>query len=261
MIHLPHLADLSGRAEALHHRQTPHVVVTVVRTHGPTAARLGSRALVLADGTLDTGFLGGGCVRSAVSRSARRALDEGRPHLLCLRPPDTLPANGAPDEPGRVYARNGCPSGAEIDMFIEPVLPRPSLLVCGDGPVARAVLDGARMLEVVPQGLSLPSTDSDALLGRTNPFDMVVLATQGNGDRAALTAAVSGAAEYIGFVASRRKFETLRAKLESDGIAAGALDRVRAPCGLDIGAENAEEIALSILAELVRYHRRPKDRP
>ncbi len=250
------LADLRATGKAF-------AVATVVRTLEATSAKPGAKALVAADGTIHAGWVGGGCVRGAIGRAAREAVEDGQTRFVSLRPEEVLEAEGvAPGEErsGVKFARNGCPSKGSMDIFIEPVLPQPVLRVCGSGPVALALAQlgkgfdfdlrlAAPGLETAPEGVA--HVETFAFDTQSDADRYVVIATQGKGDEAALRAALNAGGDYIAFVGSRRKFATLRARLEADGVATGALDAVRAPAGLDIKAITPDEIALSILAEIV----------
>lgn len=247
-------------------------VATVVRTLEATSAKPGAKALVSADGEILAGWVGGGCIRGAIGRAAREAVADGETRFLSLRPEEILEAEGvAPGEEraGVRFARNGCPSKGSMDVFVEPVLPRPVLQICGAGPVARALVTlGAGFdfdLALAAPGLSAEEAPQGVRLSDGYAFDtgadaarFLVIATQGKGDEAALRAALAAGGRYIAFVGSRRKFATLRARLEADGIAPSLLDRVKAPAGLDIKAITPEEIALSILAEIVAARRSPQ---
>ena len=237
---------IDDRARALREAGTPFALATVVRTLDATAAKAGAKALLSAEGELMEGFVGGGCVRAALARAARNAVARGDPVLVALRPDDRLAAEGAaPCEvrDGMVYERNGCASKGSMDVFVEPFVPVPDLVVLGEGPVAGALRRLARGLDVCL---------SEAL---TAAPSYVVVATQGRGDAAALEAALAAGPAYLGFVGSRRKAAALRARLAERGVSDDALAAIRAPAGLDIGAATAEEIALSILAEIVQLRR------
>ncbi len=247
---------------------TPHAVATVVRTLAATSAKPGAKALVLADGTIAEGWVGGGCARGAVAKAALAALTSGQPQYVSLRPEELLEAEGVAageEREGIRFARNGCPSKGSMDIFVEPVLPRPNLVIFGAGPVALALADLSGRFDfhrtlaapgIDPGLVPVEATqDGFALDTGGEAARFVVVATQGKGDEAALRAALAGGAEFIAFVGSRRKFATLRARLEADGIAPDALSRVAAPAGLDIHAITPEEIALSILAQIVRQRR------
>lgn len=259
---------LTREAARLRATGAPFAMATVVRTMAATAARPGARALIDAEGRIVAGFLGGGCVRGAVVRAARACIASGAPQLLSIRPEDLLAeADIAPGEirDGVLYARNGCPSRGALDIFVEPVLPRPRLLICGDGPVALALAELSRSFEFerwlcLPEGGDgppevpvIPGFNADHP-GWHAP-DFVVIATQGKGDRDALRRALAAGARHVSFVASRRKFDTLAGQLQAEGVEPRALARVQAPAGIDIHAITPEEIALSILAELVRARR------
>lgn len=247
----------------LQRRDTPHAIALITRVQGASAARTAARAVIAADGTVASGFLGGGCVTGAVRRAADEALRSGQPVMVALRPAAALEAAGVkPGEArdGWLYARNGCPSEGHVDIFVEPVLPAPALVVLGSGPVAQAILRlaeamGARVTHAAPGKPGCEGFDWGEPLQAATRRDAVVVATQGSGDRDALRAALATQASYIGFVASRRKAEKLAERLAVDGIPQDVLTRIRAPAGLDLGARTPEEIALSILAELTALRR------
>jgi xanthine dehydrogenase accessory factor len=177
--------------------------------------------------------------------------------------PNAVPGQivaGAEEQP------SGCPSGGTTELFVEPILPRPSLIVLGASPCAQAVArlgvgagyavtlsaaaqDQARLEAsgLLPEVCFLP----DFQVCRAAPGAAVVVATQGKGDAAALKAALRLDSGYCAFVGSRRKADRLTESLQDDATLRPALDRLRSPAGLDIGARTPEEIALSILAELV----------
>ncbi|WP_297768736.1 XdhC family protein [uncultured Roseovarius sp.] len=227
----------------------PYAIATVIRTVGATAAKPGARALVLADGTISEGWIGGGCVRSAISRAARDAIAEATPRLISIQPEDALREHGlSPGQTheGREIARNGCPSKGAMEVFVEPVLPRPELVILGASPVALALATLAQPFEfdiTTPESGPLPAPTSAR---------MIVIATQGSGDLAALNTALASEADYIGFVSSHRKFAALSKRLEADP---DSLARIHSPAGLAIDAVTPEEIALSILAQIVKHRR------
>lgn len=248
-------------------------VATIVRTVASTSAKPGAKALIEADGAIAHGFLGGGCVRSAVGRAARDAIANGQPQFLSLRPEDLLDAEGvaAGDErDGILYARNGCPSEGSLDIFVEPVLPLPHLLICGSGAVAAALIDLSRRFDLRLSHCTraalppdFPHVDTQITHFDEDPIwqsvDFCVVATQGQGDQAALHRALISGCGEVSFLGSRRKFTKLAAKLRAQGIPDNDIARVKAPAGLDIHAITPEEIALSILAQIVMT-RRARDR-
>ncbi len=243
----------------------PYAVATVVRTLAATSAKPGARALILRDGSVAAGWIGGGCARSAVAKAAQAAMASGQPQYVSLRPEELLEVEGVQAGEARdgiVFARNGCPSKGSMDIFVEPVLPQPRLVIFGAGPVALALCELAGRFDL-HRTLAAPGLD-DAGLAEVvgGGFDgaagaaFVVVATQGRGDDAALRAALAIGAGHVAFVGSRRKFATLSARLAADGIDPALLAAVAAPAGLDIHAITPEEIALSILAQVVGWRRR-----
>jgi xanthine dehydrogenase accessory factor len=264
--------DLVARMKAA---EQAFVLATVVRTVSVTAAKAGAKAIIQPDGTIVAGWIGGGCARGAVLKAAREALVDGEPRMVSVQPEDLLAELGV--KPGEYrdgvrFASNMCPSKGTMDIFVEPVLPHPSLVIFGASPVAMSLAAQARQLGyhvtlAAPSSDLVVIPDTDTLvdgfaLGELNQARrFVVVSTQGKGDEAALRAAASIDAEYHAFVGSRRKMTVLRDKLIATGVAADALDKVKAPAGLDLGAITPEEIAMSILAEITVERRRGQRDP
>lgn len=248
----------------------PFAIATVVRTVALTAAKAGAKALIRSDGTISAGWIGGGCARAAVLKAAREALQDGQPRLVSVLPGDTLRDLGVAAgelKEGVHFARNMCPSQGTMDVFVEPVLPKPELLICGGSPVAVALADlGKRMGFLV--SVAAPPEDHKRFAAVDlviSGYDLsslllaeryIIVATQGRGDERALAASLAAPARYVGFVGSHRKASALRAALASKGADPDRLAQVRSPAGLNIGAVTPEEIALSILAEIVEVRRR-----
>ena len=246
------------------------VLATVVRTVSVTAAKAGAKAIIRPDGTIAAGWIGGGCAKGAVLKAAREALADGEPRMVSVQPEDMLAELGVkPGEnrDGVRFASNMCPSKGTMDIFVEPVLPHPSLVIFGGSPVAMSLAAQARQLGyhvtlAAPAGDLSAVPDADMLVDGFAPGELnqarrfIVVSTQGKGDEAALRAAVAIEAEYHAFVGSRRKMAALREKLVANGVAPEAIDRVKAPAGLDLGAITPEEIAMSILAEITVERRR-----
>jgi len=246
------------------------VLATVVRTVSVTAAKAGAKAIIRPDGTIVAGWIGGGCAKGAVLKAAREALADGKPRMVSVQPENLLAELGVkPDETreGVRFASNMCPSKGTMDIFVEPVLPHPSLVILGASPVAFSLAAQARPLgyhvTLAAPAVDLASEpDAHVVVDGFEPRDLneacrfVVVSTQGKGDEAALRAALAVEAEYHAFVGSRRKMVALRERLIAEGLDAGTLDRVKAPAGLDLGAITPEEIAMSILAEITFERRR-----
>jgi len=262
--------DLFDELTAMKAAGEPFAVATVVRTVALTAAKAGAKALIRVDGSVSAGWIGGGCARAAVVAAARAALRDGRPRLISVQPEQALLHLGV--VPGQAkagveFARNLCPSQGSMDIFVEPVLPGPELLICGASPVAMALAQFAKALgfTVVSAGAREAETKltmPDRVVGGYDLAALpaaeryVVVATQGQGDEVALAAALSSCARYVAFGGSRRKATALRSALAAKGVARERLEAVHCPAGLDIGAVTPEEIALSILAQVVEYRRR-----
>jgi xanthine dehydrogenase accessory factor len=232
-----------SRAGELSEAGVPFVEATVVRCASPTSARPGDRAVVLGDGTID-GFVGGACADSTVRLQALRCLETGEPVLLRILPGEE---DGPSDEEGAVVVSNPCLSGGALELFLEPHLPPPRVAVAGESPVARALV-----------GLCTSVGMAGRLGGAARPGDFAaVVASLGEGDEEAVRAGLEAGCEYVGLVASRTRGPAVLETLRASGVPEEQIARVRTPAGLDIGAHTHEEIALSILAELVEARRRP----
>ena len=246
------------------------VLATVVRTVSVTAAKAGAKAIIRPDGSIVAGWIGGGCARGAVLKAARDALADGIPRMVSVQPENLLAELGVKSgetKEGIRFASNMCPSRGTMDIFVEPVLPHPSLIILGASPVALSLAAQARPLGYHVT-LAAPASDlvgAPAVDMLIDSFELgalhearrfVVVATQGKGDEAALRAALAVDADYHAFVGSRRKMAALHDKLIAEGVGTALLERVKAPAGLDLGAITPEEIAMSILAEITRERRR-----
>ena len=247
----------------------PFALATVVRTVSATAAKAGAKAVILPDGSITEGWIGGGCARAAVLKAAKDALADGQSRLVSVQPADVLDERGlkaGEEKEGVRFAKNMCPSQGTMDIFVEPVLPRPQVIICGASPVAVAIADLARrsgfaVTACAPAPEQSAFDEADRRIeGYALPVDepgarFVVVSTQGRGDEAALMAALAVDADYVAFVGSRRKAEVLKDALAKKGVAPERLATLKAPAGLDLGAITPEEIAISILAEIVALRR------
>ena len=203
------------------------VLATVVRTVSVTAAKAGAKAIIAADGTIVAGWIGGGCAKGAVLKAAREARADGEPRMVSVQPENLLAELGVKagdSKHGIRFASNMCPSKGTMDIFVEPVLPHPSLVILGASPVGLSLAAQARTLGyhvmlAAPSADLTASPDADTIidsyhLGELNEAKrFVVVSTQGKGDEAAVRAAVATEAGYHAFVGSRRKMAALRAKL------------------------------------------------
>ena len=233
---------LTRRAAELAERGEPYVCATVVRVQRPTSAKAGNVALVLADGTIE-GFVGGDCAEQSVREHAIKAMASGEPVLLRVVP------LGGQEERGVVTVENPCLSGGMIEVFLEPVVAAPRVLVEGDTPIVHA------LLRIGPE-LGLDMVDGDF---EVRPDDLALVAAgHGREELPALKAGLEAKLPYVGLVASRKRGRGVLGELRGDGVPQDLLDRIDTPAGLDIGARTPEEIAVSILARIVAVRRAPK---
>jgi xanthine dehydrogenase accessory factor len=232
--------ELAARAAELTAADTPFVWATVVRAERPTSAKAGDAALVHPDGRLD-GFVGGDCAESTVRAEALEALAAGEARLLRISPtPDDVVAAGV------ISRHNPCLSGGALEIFLEPSVPLPAVLVFGQAPIANALLRADRMFGQSVRALN--SLDEPLPSGA----QAVVVASHGNDEVPVLELALRREIPYVGLVASRRRGAAV---LEALGVDDDTRKRVRTPAGLDIGARTPPEVALSILAEIVEVLR------
>lgn len=227
--------ELLEAARALQRRGEPYALVTVVRTSPPTSAYVGAQALVLADGSME-GTVGGGCAKEVVVQAALEALRNGAARLVLI-------SNAEAAEEGLQRHPMRCASNGEIELFVHPHRPAPLLLVLGATPCAEqarafALQCGFR----VASQADAPDAAQAAI---------ALVATQGEGDEAALQAALQGPAAHVLLVASRRKAERLRAAMRERGIAEARLAAIQAPAGPDIGAHTPAHIALAAVGGAV----------
>jgi xanthine dehydrogenase accessory factor len=251
---------------------TPCVLATVVGTEPPTSARPGDKAVITADGRL-RGWVGGSCSEPVVRREALRALAEGTPRMVRIQgatAPPSRPEGRGEGDPDRLTFSTTCPSGGSLEVFLEPRLPRPLLLVFGDSPAARtlvalagqvgfrtcAVHPGARPEEFAAD-LVLPSLDLAPAAPGADSW--MIVATMGHYDEDALEAALAYPDVDVALVASRRRSEAVLSALRERGLDERTLRRVRAPAG-GTRAGGQTEIALFALTEVVAERLR-RDRP
>lgn len=259
-------ADLLEKVIRLKKEGTPFALATVVRSERPTSAKPGAKAVILKDGSL-IGFIGGSCARETVIQNALDALQDGKERLVALTNREVERRK----KEGVVGAPMSCYSGGALDIFIEPHLPKPPLIVIGSEPVAEALVRIGKALQfhvavIDPAATPASHPEADEIVNRLG-FESfrrmneaaVVIATHGRFDEEAIEQAVGTPAPYIALVSSAKRAGVLLQHLEARGVSAEALRRVKSPAGIDIGAVAPEEIALSILAEIVQERRRKKE--
>ena len=252
---LEYARELSLRGEAF-------ALATVVWRRGPSSGKQGYRAVISTSGQVH-GWIGGACAEPIVVREARHALVEGVPRLIFLGTPDEL--EKAAMREGMFFLPMSCQSEGALEIYIEPVQPKPHLVVVGRSPMVetlvqmaqtigwRAVLvdaDGGSaedhpLAERVVSGLDFKEAGVD---GRS----LVVVATQGHHDEEAVEQALLAGPAYVGLVGSRQRAASVLGFLADRGLSREVLDRVKVPAGLDLGKVTHREIAVGILAELVQ---------
>jgi xanthine dehydrogenase accessory factor len=237
------------RMGAMARRGEAFALATVVWRQGPSSSKQGSRAIITADGQLD-GWIGGACAEPVVVRAAKQVIADGNARLLLLGSPDQF--GGAVPE-GMVVVPISCQSEGALEIYIEPVLPVPHLVIVGSSPMAHTLAQLARALDWATDLVSPPdfAPDSASKHG-ANERSMVIVATQGHGDEDMIERAAAMRPAYLGLVASRRRGEAVLGYLAERGVPQEQLDKVHAPAGLDLGKTTHEEMAVAILAELVQ---------
>jgi len=262
--------DVFALAQLLRTQNEPFVLATVVRIERPSSGRPGFKAIVRPNREL-IGWLGGSCAQSLLVSESLRALRDGRPRLMRLTPN----TGSAPSKEGVVEYVMECESGGVMEIYLEPQMPKPQLLVVGDSPVSEALQALGRVLDyrivlVAPGTKDLTFADADqvvrdlaAIPDLVTPETYAVVATMGKYDEAALTHLAASRAAYVGLVASRRRAAAVLEGLADAGVSPEARNRIRSPAGLDFSVETPEEIAVSILAQIiqVRRTRGPRELP
>ena len=249
-----------NKASELLAKGEPFAVAEVVRYLSPISGKVGDKAIVFADGTV-WGWIGGGCAQPAVIKEALKALTDGRPRLVRISP-------SSPQEEGIVAYNMTCHSGGTLDVYIEPVLPKPNILILGRSPVGQTLAKLGKAINysvsvAAPQADRATYPDADRVQAdldlsgvRIGPQTFIVVSTQGEYDEEALEQALKTNASYVAFVASKVKAANVLQSVGERGISTERLNQVRAPAGLNIQAGTEEEIAVSILAEIVQLSRK-----
>ncbi|HXM59726.1 MAG TPA: XdhC family protein [Terriglobales bacterium] len=245
-----------NKAAELLAKGEPFVTASVVRFQAPISGKPGDKAIIFADGKM-WGWIGGGCAQPVVIKEALKALADGQPRLVRISP-TAVPEDGIVD-----YTMT-CHSGGTLDIYIEPVLPKPHILIFGRSPIAQTLARlgkaiGYRISVVAPGADREQFPDADLLRTELNVGELkigretfAVVSTQGEDDEEALEQAARTAAGYVAFVASKVKAQKVLEYLRESGVPSERVGQIRAPAGLDIGAASPEEIAVSILAEIIQ---------
>jgi xanthine dehydrogenase accessory factor len=258
---MPAWSDIVDQSSRLRLEGKPFVLATVVAYRSPQSAKPGSKAIIRPDGDI-TGWVGGGCVQPIVLREAKKVLATGTPKLLTISPDAAHE-----DWKGVESYQMTCEGGGSLEIYLEPVLPRPELLIVGRSPVAEIISQLGRLLDfkvcLADPGatrkefphVDLLLTDLGAVRDRIKETSFVVVATMGNGDEEGLQAVFGSTPTYLGLVASEKKARSLFEYLRDKGAGDDDIARIKCPAGLELGGETLPEIALSVIAEITRVRR------
>lgn len=244
--------NILDQCDELRAREEPFVLATVVAYKSPQSAKLGSKAIIKADGSW-VGWVGGGCVQPIVVREARHVLQTGRPKLLTISPDDSRD-----DWKGVESFRMTCEGGGSLEIYLEPFLPKPQLLIVGASPVAETLAQLGALLDFK---VVVADTDFNSIRDQINESSYVIVATMGNHDEEGLLAVIGTRPKYLGLVASRKKSEALFDYIRTTGTTDEDIAGITCPAGLEIGSETLPEIALSVAAEITRIRRTSAEQP
>ena len=255
--------DFYDQIQNLRTTGNPFAIATVVRAEKPTSAKAGSKAIITEDGAL-SGWIGGSCAEPTVKREVKKALQEGQPRLIRLCPPEKM--GQAPQE-GVIEIALTCISGGTLEIYIEPQLAQPHLVVIGHLATAEALVRLGKDLgwRVSLMGLDvtherfpgadhiLEDLDFSKLSITKNSY--VIVASHGNYDEDMLVAALQSEAPYVALIASKKRASAILQYLNESNLIPEQIARLKYPAGLNFGAVTPEEIALSILAEIIQRRR------
>ncbi|HSD45521.1 MAG TPA: XdhC family protein [Pyrinomonadaceae bacterium] len=233
-------------------REEPFVLATVVAYKSPQSAKPGSKAIIKSDGTV-VGWVGGGCVQPIVLREAKQALQTGSPKLLTISP--DAPRD---DWKGVQSFRMTCEGGGSLEIYLEPVLPKPHLVVVGSSPVAEIVAQLGTLLDFK---VIAADKDFSSVKDQIDESSYVVVATMGNRDEEGLLAVIGTRPRYLGLVASKKKSQALFEYVREKGASDEDIAAITCPAGLEIGGETLAEIALSVAAQLTHIRRKGSEQP
>jgi len=254
-----------NQVHSLNQAAEPFAIATVVRCEKPTSAKPGAKAIITANGAL-RGWIGGACAEPIVRQEALKALNDGKPRFLRIGP---SVSDEVKSEAGVIEFLMTCHSGGTLEIYIEPVMPQPQLILIGESPVVEALVRLGRAINFFVVAIDPDATperfaEADKILTELDlsqlkftPQTYIVVATHGKYDERALEQILATEASYIAFVTSKKRGQAAIDYLREIGVSSEKLARIKFPAGLDIGAQTPDEIAVSILAEIVQIRRRP----
>jgi xanthine dehydrogenase accessory factor len=241
--------------------KVPFATAIVVNRVEPSSGKPGDKALIMRDGTIK-GWIGGGCTRGIILKEALLAIQQGKPRLVNISPD----ANAATTQ-GIVSYTMTCQSGGSVSVYIEPVLPRPHILILGKSHIAMALAKLSKAtgyeVTVISKGAekeAFPTVDKLIDSEQLNTAHVaqntyIVVCTQGENDSLALKQALKSNADYVSLVSSLKKANSIYNELKKEGIGVDLLKKIKTPAGLNINAKLPEEVAISILAEIISQFR------
>jgi xanthine dehydrogenase accessory factor len=252
--------ELQKELEGLQSRNEVAAVATVVRRDAPTSGKPGDKAIITEDGQVK-GWIGGGCTKGIVIKEALSSIKERSPRLVKIQTD-----SNTPEQPGVKNYKMTCQSGGSVEVYIEPIMPVTQIKIFGRSHIGRALCEIGRAsgfsITVISDAADsdmFPSANEIIKLSEytptATPFDFAVVCTQGEQDVEGMEAAIKTGSRYIGFVASRKKANSILLSLKRQGVPHDVLVKVRTPAGVDLNAKTPEEVAISILAEIIKEKR------
>lgn len=252
--------------ELVSKEKAPYAIAMVVNRVAPSSGKPGDKAIIFPDGTIK-GWIGGGCTRGIVLKEALLAIQQGKPRLVNISPG----AENDHTRKGVVTYNMTCQSGGSVDVYIEPVLPKPHIIIMGKSHIGMALSKLGKatgyhvtVLSVGADKITFPEADLVIDSSQLNPElisnnTYIVVCTQGENDDVALREAIESGAPYVSFVSSMRKANSIYNALKKQGVKVEDLARVKTPAGLNINAKLPQEVAISILAEIISKLREEKN--
>ena len=239
--------------------QESFALAQVVARIAPSSSKLGDKAIIKRNGKM-TGWIGGGCVQGIVLKESIDAIQTGKSRLVKIG----KNLNNTQKQEGVMEYKMTCQSEGQVDIFIEPFLPQPHLVVIGKSEIAKALVKIGKALSFkvtgVADGANLQTfeqvdeliTQIDLSRVKTSHYSFVVVASQGDQDEKSLEQALNKESSYIGFVSSSKKSKSITQYLLSAGYSEEAVQKIHAPAGIDINAKQPDEVAVSIMAEIIQ---------